>query len=388
MRIETDSIGFTRMRSRAFSVIVLSAVTVILWCGCSRRGENNPKSFAPVPVGLVIPLTGNSSNYGEIMRRGLDLAVEMERDKDGNAPIRVIYEDSKGTPKDGVLAAQKLILQDKTPVIVSAFSGILLAIAPVAEQAKVVLINGPANSPKLRNASPFLFNMAVLSDSEGAYLAEMTAKRFKTNGVAFFYQNSEFGVGFMESFEREYRRQGGELLLRESHEQNAANFRESITKAIASGAKVAAVASYYKETAQLIKQAHEYGFKPQWVTYSGVEAPEFLTLSAGTAEGMLYTQPGLALGNNNNNFSAFVTAFRAKYGKDPDSWSSQFYDIGRMLCQASRQGAKTGPEFKIALRQCDVSFSVTGFKGFDADRCVEKAIQIKKVKDGIFQFEQ
>jgi branched-chain amino acid transport system substrate-binding protein len=312
----------------------------------------------------------------------------MEKDKDGKAPIRVIYEDSKGTPKDGVLAAQKLIVQDRTPVIVSAFSGILLAIAPIAEQSKVVLINGPANSPKLRNASPFLFNMAVLSDREGSCLAEVTAKKYQTNGVAFFYLNSEFGIGFMESFEKQYRALGGQIVIKEPHDQNAANFRESITKAMASGAKVAAVASYYKETALLIKQANEYGFKPQWVTYSGVEAPEFLTLSAGTADGMLYTQPGLSLKGGDSNIVSFATAFRAKYGKEPDTWSAQFYDIGRMLCQAARKGARTGEEFKAALQESDGALSVTGFRGFDKDRCVEKPIQIKIVKDGAFEFAQ
>ncbi len=370
------------------AVFMIAVLTAAFWCcGCSRR-DDGAKRTTQIPVGLVIPLTGNSANYGEIMRRGLDLAVEMEGNKDGKAPIRVIYEDSKGAPKDGVLAAQKLMVQDKTPVIVSAFSGILLAIAPVAEQSKTVLINGPANSPKLRNASPFLFNMAVLSDREGAYLAEVTAKRYQTNGVAFFYLNSEFGIGFMESFEKQYRALGGQMVIKEPHEQNAANFRESITKAMASGVKVAAVASYYKETAMLIKQANEYGFKPQWVTYSGVEAPEFLTLSAGTAEGMLYTQPGLSLVGGDSNIVAFAAAFRAKYGKEPDTWSAQFYDIGRMLCQAARKGARTGEEFKTALQESDGTLSVTGFRGFDKDRCVEKPIQIKIVKDGAFRFEQ
>lgn len=389
MKIEAVPQGVYGMKVSARFMIILAAAVTILWsCGCSRQDDSGKTKAAQIPVGLVIPLTGNSANYGEIMRRGIDLAIDMEKNQDGRAPIRVIYEDSKGTPKDGVLAAQKLILQDKAPVIVSAFSGILLAIAPITEQSQVVLINGPANSPKLRNASPFLFNMAVLSDREGSYLAEVTANRCRTNGVAFFYLNSEFGIGFMESFEKEYSRLGGKIVFKEPHEQNAANFRESITKAIASGVKVAAVASYYKETAQLIKQSNEYGFKPQWVTYSGVEAPEFLTLSAGTAEGMLYTQPGLALEGGDSNIVSFVTAFRAKYGKDPDAWSAQFYDIGRMLCQAARQGAKTGSDFKRLLPQSHGAFSVTGFNGFDADRCVEKPIQVKMVKHGKFQFEQ
>src|SRR5579859_7324318 len=81
----------------AISVVVLIAV------GCRDSGS--------IPIGVVVPLSGNSANYGKSCQQGIDLALN-EINASGGArgrQFRAIYEDDKAQAKDGLTAAQKLI---------------------------------------------------------------------------------------------------------------------------------------------------------------------------------------------------------------------------------------------------------------------------------------
>ena len=73
----------------------------------------------------------------------------------------MIYEDSQGKPDQGVLAFNRLLDLHQAPAIVTAFSSISLAIAPLATRKKVLVINPAAQTNKLADASPYLQHHSV-----------------------------------------------------------------------------------------------------------------------------------------------------------------------------------------------------------------------------------
>jgi branched-chain amino acid transport system substrate-binding protein len=366
------------MNIKSFINLSVATIAIFVFTSCNTKNDS-------VKVGMLLPMTGNSANYGDIMKKGSDLALKQAEKKYGKAPFSLVYEDSKGNAKDGVLGMRKLLAADKAPVVVTAFTGVILAVTPIAEEAKSVVINGPANSVKLRNSSPYLFNMCTLADQEGSFLAEVVGKKLNKNEVIFFYQNSEFGVGYRNVFEKEFSKYGGKVVLSEPHDQNASQFKESILKAKNTGCQTAIVISYYKESALLIKQSAELGWHPQWISYSGIEAPEFLQLSNGTANGLLYSQPGFVADMNNPVVVDFINAFKEKYGSEPDIWAAQFFDIVSILTEAFRSGAKTGDEMRRFLQSYETKYSVTGFNKFGSDQCVDRRIFLKEVVNNTFQ---
>lgn len=366
------------MKNKAFIKLLVVTIVVLVLISCNSKNDT-------INVGMLLPMTGNSANYGDIMKKGSDLALSQAEKKYGEAPFSLVYEDSKGNAKDGVLGMRKLLSADHSPVVVTAFTGIILAVTPIAEEAKSVVINGPANSVKLRNASPYLFNMCTLADQEGSFLAEVAGKKLNKSEVVFFYQNSEFGIGYRDVFEKEFSKYGGKVVLSEPHEQNASQFKESILKAKKTGCQTAIIISYYKESALLIKQSAELGWYPQWISYSGIEAPEFLQLSKGAANGLLYSQPGFVTDMNNPTVAEFVNAYKEAYGTEPDIWAAQFYDIVSILTEAFRSGVKTGDEVRQFFHKYETENSVTGFKKFGSDQCVDRHIFLKEVSNNTFQ---
>ena len=73
----------------------------------------------PIKIGAVLPLTGERSDDAQSVKNGIDLAIkEVNQRNDLNAPIRVIYEDSKCHAKEAEKGADKLVLAEGVRVII------------------------------------------------------------------------------------------------------------------------------------------------------------------------------------------------------------------------------------------------------------------------------
>ena len=66
-----------------------------------------------VPVGVVGPFTGPSSDFGIPLRQGIELAVDQINAAGGylGRPIRLVLRDDKGDPDTGLKASQELVAQ-------------------------------------------------------------------------------------------------------------------------------------------------------------------------------------------------------------------------------------------------------------------------------------
>ncbi|MCK4458341.1 MAG: ABC transporter substrate-binding protein [Methanosarcinales archaeon] len=130
-----------------------------------------------IRIGAILPLTGEAAEYGEDAKLGIDLAVEEINAAGGinGKRIQVVYEDSQATPSQGVSAIQKLTTVDKVPVIIGAMaSSVTLAIAPIAEENKVVLLSPASSAPQITEAGDYIFRTEFSDAYGGKAQAELT----------------------------------------------------------------------------------------------------------------------------------------------------------------------------------------------------------------------
>ena len=117
-------------------LIVIIVVIAGIWWGVSRK----PAEEKVVKIGIIAPLSGPASTWGEQLRKGIELALD-ELNLDERKLLRIIYEDSEADPKKAVSAVQKLISVDKVQAIIGPLSSNeVLSVAPIVEKAKVVLL--------------------------------------------------------------------------------------------------------------------------------------------------------------------------------------------------------------------------------------------------------
>ena len=101
-------------------------------------------------IGAAFPLSGANAEYGQVFSSAVDLAVEhINADKKLSGKLSAVYEDSQALPAQGVIAANKLINVNKVPFILSAFTGVSKAMAPIGTRTKTVMVNGGGVGPDL-----------------------------------------------------------------------------------------------------------------------------------------------------------------------------------------------------------------------------------------------
>jgi branched-chain amino acid transport system substrate-binding protein len=160
-----------------------------------------------IKIGAILPLTGEAAEYGEDAKLGIDLAVEEINAAGGinGKMIQVVYEDSQATPSQGVAAIQKLITVDKVPVIIGAMaSSVTLAIAPIAEENKVVLLSPASTAPQITEAGDYIFRNEVSDAYGGKAQAELTWDELGIKNVAILCINNDYGVGTADTFKKNF----------------------------------------------------------------------------------------------------------------------------------------------------------------------------------------
>jgi len=361
-------------------LISVLLVAALLLTGCEKK---EPRE---IRIGVITPLSGGSAKYGEDIKRGYDLAVQELNANGGirGRKIQLVYEDSEGKPEKAVAAAQKLIQKDKVIAILGPlWSSPTLAVAPITEKNKIVLFSSGASSPKVTKAGDFIFRNE-LSDLYGA---EQTAKHFIELGfqsIAILYINNDFGIGQKDVTIKVYSEGGGDILIAESFEQDAQDFRAQLTKI----KKVNPPALFivgYKETILILRQMRELGIKTQILSVALFEDPEILNKTVSIAEGAIYTYYGTFNPESQDiQIKRFVENCTKKYGAKPEYYAPLGYDAVKILGLAIKKGGTEPAQIKDALYQIKDFPGLTGNTSFDGNGDVTKPVILKTVKQGRF----
>jgi len=339
-----------------------------------------------IKIGIITPLTGGSAKYGEDIKRGYDLAVEEINEKGGisGRKIRLIYEDSEGKPEKAVTAAQKLIQRDKVIAILGdLWSSPTLAVAPIAEKNRVVLLSPGASSPKLTNAGDYIFRNEI---SE-AYGAKESAGLYFNAGfrkIAIIYINNDYGIAVRDITQQVYKELGGEIVNAEAFEQDAKDFRTQLLKIKRTNPDAILIASY-KESILILRQMREMGMGIQVLGSPLFEDPEIIEKAGDIAEGAIYSYYGTFDPKSQDaRILAFIKKFKEKYGVEPEYYAPIGYDAVKIIALAIEKRGFQPEQIKNSLYQIKNFPGLSGTTSFDKNGDVTKPIILKTIKNGQF----
>jgi len=126
-------------------MILLAAMAVLITFGFSSIEAQDT-----VKIGYLTPLTGPGSLFGLTGREGFTLGVEDVNARGGinGKKLEPIVYDSQSKPTVAATLAQRLMLEDKVPLIVVASGSVdVLAIMEVTERAKIPVFVCGSSSP-------------------------------------------------------------------------------------------------------------------------------------------------------------------------------------------------------------------------------------------------
>jgi branched-chain amino acid transport system substrate-binding protein len=363
------------------SLAVAVALSIILFSSC----QQNTGGSKEIKIGAILPLSGDAAAYGKTARQGIEIAVEQAAAQNAGKPkIVVNYEDTQADPKTGVTAFRKLVDIDKVKAVVGDLpSSVTLAVAPIAEQSKVILISPGSSAPKLTQAGDYIFRTAYSDIYEGAVLGRFATSELKLKSFGVLYVDNDYGVGFTNEFVKTVTATGARVVAKEKFAQGATDFRTQLTK-LNSASPDAIVLLGYKELGRALIQVRELGIKAPLLSSVVFEDPEVLKVAGKAAEGVYYSYPAYNPDSQNAAVRSFVEAYQTKFTDKPDIYAALSYDAAKLLANAiylTGNDAEAIKKYLYSVRDYD---GATGLTSFDSNGDVVKNLGIKRVKNGAF----
>ena len=264
------------------SVIIILIVLFLLFDLINNVSTSNISES--INIGVIIPLTGSQAPYGQAIREGLELALQ---DLRSDRKIELIYEDNQGEVKNSVSAAQKLISLDKVTALITGVSQHSLAVAPIAEENKIVLSTLASHATALNTAGDYIFK----NDDDFAKLAKESAKYifnqdYRSVGLIYALYN-DAQKGFASEFQNEFEKLGGKVYL-EAFAKEEQDFRSNLLKLDSKNVEVIFIGGLVNDNALILKEIIELGLKQKVFGNSGMEDKQIIDAAKEAAEGIIF----------------------------------------------------------------------------------------------------
>jgi branched-chain amino acid transport system substrate-binding protein len=363
------------------AVVVLIAVTA--WWS-PRRQEGGP-----IVIGVSLPLTGDAAVWGKSQQDGYELALEQINANGGvnGRPIKLIYGDDTGLPKEGVSVLRKFIDVDHIDALTGvANSSVALAYIPIITKEKLIFISSGASSPKLTGASKYFFRTWPSDIAEALAMAKYAREKLGISSVSCLYINNDYGVGLAEPFSKEFASLGGRILGKEFFEQNATDMRAQLTKIKQQKAEAIYLAGNPREMARCITQARELGITAKFLSISTLNDKEVFDLvKIEDIEGTVITDASFDPSSDWPEAQNFMKAFRAKFKKEPGILANTAYDALMILTHAMAEVGTNPDMLAKYLHDMKEYRGVAGTISFTQGGDVNRPIRISVARNGKFQ---
>lgn len=356
--------------------IIFLFIFSLLIVGCERK---NPE-VETYRIGVLLPFTGNIGEYGERIKRGIELA----RKELKNTKIEIIYEDTQGLPRVGITGAKKLVNIDKVKYIIGAVSSsVTLAVEPITTKQKVLLFSPASSSPKLSGISPYFVRNWPSDDLEAKAMALFAFKNLHLKNIVIFYVGNDYGLGLKNTFKDTFEKLGGKVLSSERYTFGNVDFRTYISKYRDKFSQIDAfyIGGYHREMASFVKQLRELGFKGTILTATNFSVPEALKIAGRYAEGVYVSTPYIDF--SKGQAKVFYENFKKQYGYEPSQFEANGYDALILIVKGIKKYGYYNP-LKVAnyIKSLKNYVGASGVMSFTEEGDVLKPIAIKKVRKG------
>jgi len=251
--------------------------------------------FAADTFDLVIPLplTGQTAKFGEMMKRSYEIAAEEINAKGGIKKKKLVlsFQDSGAKPETARAIVEKLIDTNKQPIIVGEYtSACAKAVAAVAEERKTpYLVVASADDDITQKNYKYVFRQNAVNAHYADGLIDFMAKVVKPKTMAILYESSAFGTSGAEAMEKDAKKIGAKVLLKEKYEKGSIDFKPLLSKVKAAQPDVVYMVSYVMDASLLMKQIKELRIAAKLFAggAAGFAIPEFIDNAKDAAENVV-----------------------------------------------------------------------------------------------------
>lgn len=376
-------------RRISFSIAAIAAASAM---GLAHAQQaNDPKTYR---IGALFAMSGGASYYGTVMSQGMKLAIDEINAKGGvnGIPLEAVIEDHKsGNAQEAVSAMNRLITINGVKLVMTSFSAPTQAVAPLADQHRILLLNGGGVSNNLVGVSKYIFHNRSLAADLGLAAASHLASEGAKKLAALQWKN-DAGDSVNNAVSPYWSSKGGSVVAVEAVPQGVTNMDTQVAKLRAANPDAIGLWMWAPEVGLAIKRIREFGMKQPVI---GVEFTANDAKIAGpTAEGYLYINDYFEASADQPWSKSFAEAYEKRYGGKPDFYAANYYEGVYMIAEILKRSRAQGGDymdaevFKKVLYQNPKFDSVYGGQmTFKPNGVAQKRVGLFKVVDGkgVFQ---
>jgi branched-chain amino acid transport system substrate-binding protein len=389
--------------NHVLKIAPVAIAAAVALAACGKKEE--PAKAAPAPakaaapavstvkIGHVAPLTGSIAHLGKDNENGARMAVDEINAAGGidvggaKVKFELVAEDDKADPKEGTLAAQKIVDAGVVAVVGHLNSGTSIPASKIYSDASVTQVSPSATNPKLTEQGfKTTFRVVANDNQQGAVLANFAATEMKAKTIAIIDDRTAYGQGLADVVERVAKEKGLKVVAREFTNDKASDFNAILTKVRATKPDVVMYGGMDATAGPMAKQMKQLGIKAPMLAGDGVCSPEFIKL-AGDAAGVLTCSMAGEAVEKMAKGPDFVARYKAKFNQDVQVYSPYSYDAVFVIAEAMKRAGKADRAAIAAAMPATNYTGVTGTIAFDEKGDIKGgAISMMRVKDGKLEY--
>lgn len=393
--------------------LLLSAGAVTMAGAFGRRANASDE----VVIGAIYPMTGNAAPIGNDASVALDVIAGIINGAHdpipmlmghggglpalGGAKLRIIMADHQNDPQKARAEAERLITQEKVPVLIGSYTSATAAtISQVAERYEVPYLSMDNSSPSLhRRGLKWFFRTTphdeMFTQAMFEFFRDIGGKTgHKVKSIALIYEDSIYGSD-SSNVQRQLAQQAGIKIAADiKYRANSPSLSTEAQRLKAANADVLMPSSYTNDAILLLRAMNEIGYHPPAIMAqaAGFQEGDFIRATGPLAEG-IFSRSSFAADavRARPAIPAVNGAYRARNGKDlNDNTARQVTGLQVLADAINRAGVAKPEAIRKALSETHVPGDqlIMPWKGVRFDETgqnVEASPVIQQITNGTYR---
>jgi branched-chain amino acid transport system substrate-binding protein len=368
----------------------------VLLLGTVLLGPTAGRAEPPLVVGALLAVTGPASFLGAPEARSLELLVAdlNARGGIGGRQVKLVVKDTGASPEKAVSMARQLIDEEQVFAIIGpSTSGESMAVKPIAQEAKVLLLSCAAAEAIVNPVVSWVFKTAQ-KDSDAMAQIFAAMKQRQVTRIGLLSSNTGFGKAGKDQIEKLAPAAGITVVASEVYDKAATDLTAEVTKLNAAG--VEAILNWSIEPAQAIvlKNARQLGFKGPIFQSHGFGNIQYAKAAGAAAEGVIFPASRVLVAEplpdshpQKAVLVAYKKAYEGKFSEPASAFGGYAWDALLLLAHAAKVGGLDPARTRDALEATRGFVGVSGVFNFspaDHNGLGLDAFELLTVKDGKF----
>ena len=299
-----------------------------------------------IRIGTIQDLSGPLAGFGKQARNGMQLRVD-ELNEQGNIngrKLKLFVEDSGYDPKKAVLAAQKLVNQEKI-FIMAGHIGTAQNMAAMPVQFDKNIVNFMPITAAREMYEPLhrlKYSFAATYYDQIRLALPKMIKEKGAKKVCTIYQDDEFGLEVQRGAEAGLKGIGMEVAEKTTYKRGATDFSSQVARMKAAECDFVVLGTIIRETIGTIAEARKTGWSPTFFGSSAVYTDLIHKLGGKAMDGLYgaHTVQHPYLDEAAQPIRFWANKYKTKFNEDPTVFSVYGYNFVDVFIRGATAAGK------------------------------------------------